>query len=68
MSTKTFDPSVDFLPQTKSTGGILGYIRAALSALNEGRNAEAEYKRQRARGASHEAAIKAAFAKSFGNQ
>lgn len=70
MSTNTLNPSVEFLPHTQGAAGhgFLAAIKAALSALNEGRNAEAEYKRQMARGVSHEAAIKAAFAKSFGNQ
>lgn len=67
MSTKAFDEALDFLPpaRTRKGGGFGQTIVSFITALADGRNAEAEYNRQIARGVAPDQAIRRVFDKSF---
>lgn len=64
MSTKTYDNALDFLPEVKTRNG--GKFRSTLKliaqALREGRDAEANYKREIARGTEPSKAAAKVFA------
>lgn len=63
MSTKTYDDALDFLPQGKTGNGgkFLSTLKLIAQALREGRNAEANYKREIARGTEPSKAAAKAF-------
>lgn len=64
MSTKAFDHALDFMPEAAATASRRTspkFWATLFQALSDGRSAEAEYRRQIARGVEPQSAIKAAF-------
>ena len=71
MSTKAFDQALDFLPEARAQRGPgrgKFILTAVIEALSEARTAEAEYRRQVARGVEPSEAVEKAFAASFGSR